>query len=127
VIDAEKLAADYERGGQSTMARVCYPRSAARADLLHRIGQAREDQEKEATAREARGHYANKVADTGCRHRRGRSRSAPPVNDLKMTLQPASRRIGDPKELRDFPLGAMIGLIADSVDEEGREAVLSAR
>jgi len=129
VIDAEKLAADYERGGQIDKARVCYteilrlvPTYTPAADKLAKI------KEKEATAeKKLVDIYANKGwQDTGVVVTAGRPIAIRSSGQwtLKMTYNLQADGLEIPKELRDFPLGAMIGLIADSVDDKDAKPFL---
>lgn len=129
VLAAEKLAGDYERGGQIDKARNCYteilrlvPTYTPAEDKLAKI------KEKEATAdKKLIDVYANKGwQDTGIQVLAGRPISFHSTGQwtFKMTYNLQADGLEIPKELRDFPLGAMIGLIADSTDDKDAKPFL---
>lgn len=123
VLGAEKLAAEYERTGQNDKARSCYeeiirlvPTYAPAADKLAAIKQ------KEAIAEHRTiDVFANKGwQDAGVNIISGKpvSLKASGAWTMKMTyanLSPDGVEI--PKEMRDFPLGALVGMIATSPTE----------
>jgi tetratricopeptide (TPR) repeat protein len=123
VIGAEKLATEYEAKGQIDKARSCYeeilrlvPSYTQAADKLAVVKQ------KEAIAEHRTiDVYANKGwQDAGVNIYTGKpvSLKASGAWTMKMTynnLPPDGVEI--PKELRDFPLGALVGMIATSPTE----------
>ena len=129
VLDAEKLAGDYERGGQIDKARSCYteilrlvPTYTPAEEKLAKI------KEKEATAeKKLVDVYANKGwQDTGIQVISGRPISFHSTGQwtFKMTYNLQADGLEIPKELRDFPLGSLIGLIAESVDDKDAKPFL---
>ncbi|MCE9603575.1 MAG: hypothetical protein K8U03_01590 [Planctomycetia bacterium] len=123
VLAAEKLAGDYERTNQHDKARSCYseilrlvPTYTPAAEKLAKI------KEKELTAeKKLVDVYANKGwQDSGIQVIAGRPISLRSNGQwtLKMTYNLQADGLEIPKELRDFPLGALIGLIGDSVDDK---------
>jgi hypothetical protein len=123
VLAAEKLAGDYERGGQNDKARNCYseilrlvPTYTPAEEKLAKI------KEKEATAeKKLFDVYANKGwQDTGIQVIQGRPISFHSTGQwtFKMTYNLQADGLEIPKELRDFPLGSLIGLIAESTTDK---------
>ncbi|MBA4017656.1 MAG: hypothetical protein C0483_10830 [Pirellula sp.] len=121
VLAAEKLAGDYERTNQTDKARSCYteilrlvPSYTPAADKLAKI------KVKEATAeKKLVDVYANKGwQDTGITVEKGRPLTIRANGEwvMKMTYTLPADGIEIPKELRDFPLGALVGAISESAD-----------
>lgn len=129
VLAAEKLAGDYERGGQIDKARNCYteilrlvPTYTPAEEKLAKI------KEKEATAeKKLVDVYANKGwQDTGIQVIQGRPISFHSTGQwtFKMQYNLQADGLEIPKELRDFPLGSLIGLIAQSTDDKDAKPFL---
>lgn len=123
VLSAEKLAGEYERAGQVDKARDCYtemlrlvPSYTPAAEKLAKL------KEKEATAeKKLFDVLANKGwQDTGIVVQQGRPLSFHSSGQwtFKMTYNLQADGLEIPKELRDFPLGSLIGLIAESTDDK---------
>lgn len=123
VTDAMKLAAEYEKAGQHDKARDCYseilrlvPIFTPATEKIAKI------KEKEMTAENKKFDvYANRDwQDAGIQLIEGR-----PVTirangqwTIKMNYNVEADGLEIPKELRDFPLGALIAKVADSPDEK---------
>lgn len=129
VLAAEKLAGEYERGGQNDKARNCYseilrlvPTYSPAEEKLAKI------KEKEATAeKKLVDVYANKGwQDTGIQVIQGRPISFHSTGQwtFKMTYNLQADGLEIPKELRDFPLGSLIGLIAESTTDKDAKPFL---
>ena len=121
VLAAEKLAGDYERTNQTDKARSCYteilrlvPSYTPAAEKLEKI------KVKEATAeKKLVDVFANKGwQDTGITIAEGRPLTIRSNGEwvMKMTYTLSADGIEIPKELRDFPLGALVGAISESAD-----------
>lgn len=119
VIAAEKLAADYERTNQTDKARACYteilrlvPTYTVAAEKLGKI------KEKEATAeKKLFDVFANKGwQDAGITVIAGKPLSLKAQGQwtLKMNFDLTPDGIEIPEELRDYPLGSLIGTISES-------------
>lgn len=121
VLAAEKLAGDYERTNQVDKARACYseilrlvPTYSPAADKLTKI------KEKEATAeKKLVDVFANKGwQDTGINVLEGKPLTIRANGEwvIRMTYTLSPDGIEIPKELRDFPLGSLVGVISESAD-----------
>jgi len=126
VLGVEKLATEYERTNQIDKARSCYeeilrlvPTYTPATEKLAGI------QQREATAeRRSMDVYANKGwQDAGLNIVAGKpvSVKSSGIWTMKMTYNLPPDGIEIPKELRDYPLGALVGKIGTSpTDEEGK-------
>jgi hypothetical protein len=126
VASAEKLAAEYERTNQQDKARVCY------AEILRLVPTYTPAEEKlkairakeEIADRKPFDVLANKGwQDTGVNVVAGKpiSIKATGTWTMKMTYTLPPDGIEIPKELRDFPLGALVGKIMTSpTDDEAK-------
>lgn len=123
VTDAMKLAADYEKAGQHDKARECYseilrlvPIFTPATEKIAKI------KEKEMTAENKKlDIYANKEwQDVGIQLIEGRPVTIRATGQwtIKMNYNVEADGLEIPKELRDFPLGALIGKVANSPDEK---------
>ncbi|MBL9091011.1 MAG: hypothetical protein JNL96_07285 [Planctomycetaceae bacterium] len=132
VLAAEKLAGDYERSNQIDKAIDCYseilrlvPTYSPAADKLGKI------KEKEATAeKKLVDVFANKGwQDAGIAVAAGKPLTIRANGQwtLKMTYNLEADGLEIPKELRDFPLGAMIGVIAATPDADDAKPFLVGR
>lgn len=129
VLAAEKLAADYERKGQPDKARACYseilrlvPTYTPAAEKLTVI------QQKEAIAEhktfEVMANKGWQDAGIGVIAGKPLSVKATGTWTIKMTYSLSADGIEIPKELRDFPLGALVGKIATSPTDEDAKIFL---
>ncbi|MGC3965897.1 MAG: hypothetical protein QM775_00550 [Pirellulales bacterium] len=118
---AEKLAGEYERANQTDKARDCYteilrlvPSYSPAADKLNKI------KEKEATAEKKLVDVLGNKGwqDTGINVIAGKPLSIRANGEwvMKMTYTLSPDGIEIPKELRDFPLGSLVGAISESAD-----------
>lgn len=118
---AEKLAADYERQNEPDKARSCYteilrlvPTYSPAADKLNAI------KAKEATAeKKLVDVFGNKGwQDTGITVVAGKPLTIRANGEwvMKMTYTLSPDGIEIPEELRNFPLGSLVGTISDSAD-----------
>lgn len=118
---AEKLAADYERQNLPDKARDCYteilrlvPTYSPAADKLNAI------KTKEATAEKKLVDVMGSKGwqDTGINVMAGKPLTIRANGEwvMKMTYTLSPDGIEIPKELRDFPLGSLVGAISESAD-----------
>jgi len=118
IFSMEKLAADYEKANQSDKARSCYeeilrvaPKYTAVQDKLKAIKM------KEAIAdRKPFEVLANKAwQDTGVNVVEGKPLTIKATGtwNMKMAYELPPDGIEIPEELRDFPLGALVGAVAE--------------
>jgi hypothetical protein len=129
VAAAEKLAAEYERTNNSDKARACYeeilrlvPTYTPAEEKLKVI------QAKEATAERRAGEvFANKGwQDVGINVVAGKPLAIKATGSwtMKMTYVLPPDGIEIPKELQNFPLGALVGKIATSPTDEDAKVFL---
>lgn len=129
VVGAEKLAAEYEKANQTEKARACY------SEILRLVPTYTPAQSKmaeirvkeESANRKPFDVFANKGwQDTGINVLAGKPVSIKAAGSWTMkmeyTLPPDGIEI--PKELRDFPLGALVGKVMTAPDDEEAKVFL---
>lgn len=132
VVSAEKLAADYEKAGQYDKARACYE------EVVRLVPSYKKGRENLAKAKDLQATAERKVVtvmanegwqDSGLLLAAGKPVIITSTGfwDFRMSADITPDGIEIPKEARNFPLGALIGVIDDGNPKDHRPFLIGAK